>query len=262
MARRVREDRELAVHEYRKSLRRARALVRLLRQVVSETARRQLATTLKEAHRAASPLRDLDVLLVQIDEYEIDSGAGAGAALRASLEERRRQRLGRRRAGEVLERGIGAILPLPEELAGALPDEVEWKQLVRGLRGTYRRARRELDRALEIPDPVHVHNWRKRTKDLSYQLELFASVGGRPIADVRKPYASLAGTLGEVTDLIILRRALDDEELAELRDHGRLHARVDRLLQKRLAAAFEQGRPLYRARPKKVTREISALLGR
>jgi CHAD domain-containing protein len=266
MARRVREDQEVAVHEYRKSLRRARSLVRLLRPVVSGTARRRLATVLKEAHRAASPLRDLDVLLVLIDQYELEGSRarpGAGSALRASLEEQRRERLGRRRADEVLERGVGSILPLPEELARALPDEVEYKQLVRGLRGTYRRARQELDRALDIPDPVHVHSWRKRTKDLSYQLELLASVGGRAVANVRKPYASLAGTLGEVTDLVILRSALDEnEELADFRDHERIYDRVDRLLKDRLAAAFKEGRPLFRARPKKLGREIAGLLRR
>jgi CHAD domain-containing protein len=199
---RAHEDPVTAVHEYRKSLRRARSLLRMLRPSMSRRARRQIDVPLKEAHRSMSNSRDLAVIHDTFRELAESTGLEA-PAISAALDDKRPAKI-----------GLGAK-PLrdPDDLvdllAARLDPDLSIEDLGRGLASTYRRARRELARTLTVSDPAHVHALRRRCKDLNYQLEALVSRDNRKrLTETRKRLSRLASELGVITDLYQLQSSI------------------------------------------------------
>lgn len=246
-------DPATAVHQHRKALRRARAVIRLARPLLSRRSMHRLDVSLKEAHRSQSNARDAGVLehaLSIAGEPAEQTGELGGA-----LEAHRRRELDDQRIAAALAASVEAIRDIPARFAQALPEEVELDDLLRGLRRSYRRARAELARVETVADPFHIHNWRKRNKDVTYQLELLAPVLGARAAKRRERHADLSQQLGEVTDLFVLRRFIEqlDPSVAQ-RDE--LLARIDRLADKKLSDALDDGAPLFSRRPKKLVARL------
>jgi CHAD domain-containing protein len=256
------EDHITAIHEFRKSLRRARALARLCRPFSAPGPAQRLATALKQAHRAASPLRDVDVLLATLEEHQLDDqGKTAMLCLRAELEGLQAERMQPERITITLARGMEECASAVVDFDQGLPKELSRGDLLVGLRRTYRSARRHYQRARRIADEVHVHNWRKRSKDVAYQLELFAS-GQAPLKELRREYSGLTSALGEITDLVLLRRhAQASEQLFGVPGHEELLARIGELVAARIQNAMNIGERLYHQRPRWFARSVAELAG-
>jgi CHAD domain-containing protein len=194
-----------AVHEYRKSLRRARSLLRMLRPSLSRRARRQIDVPIKEAHRSLSSSRDLAVIL---DTWEgLASATGLEAPKLAAAIANKRPPKKLKLGGKTL-RDFDELIDM---LAARLDPDLGIKDIGRGLGATYKKARRELDRSANISDQAHVHALRRRCKDLNYQLEAVTSLDdAKRLAEVRKQFSNLATELGAVTDLYQLRNAVSE----------------------------------------------------
>ena len=242
-------DPETAVHEYRKSLRRARSLVRLLRPSLSRRTRRRLEVPLREAHRNLGSARDAVILaetwarLARITGLEIP-------AVDATLAARRRP-VGNRGA----RRDFSEVIEL---LRGRLDPDLGISDLAAGVAATYRAARRELERARTVADPVHVHALRRRCKDLGYQLELLRSRGGRGLLEARRELRDLARQLGLVTDLYQLRAALADIEPGTIaaRDRRALDATIAEAIVLRLDEVLPRAAEILGPKPKKLLRRL------
>ena len=198
---------EEAVHEYRKSVRRARAIVALLRPTLGRSAARGIAERLRGAFRETSVLRDNDVLFATMNGL-----AGEDPALLAEAAELA-ARIGDEKDApasvEVLRRSALHLAALPAALDVLLPPDFSTSDLEAGLARSYRRTRQALERAVETRDDADFHAWRKREKELRYQVELLASGGSNPLKRREKALGELARELGEVTDLMVLRRKLE-----------------------------------------------------
>src|SRR5687768_6180900 len=86
-----------AVHEWRKTMRRARAVARLCAPLLPEKERRRIAGAFARAQRVASDLRDADVLLPVLRQLRADEHTGPRE--RAVLGRVSRRLRGRRRGG-------------------------------------------------------------------------------------------------------------------------------------------------------------------
>jgi CHAD domain-containing protein len=226
-ARRVEVEPKKAVHEFRKSIRRARALVKLSGSFVGKRARKELDAVLKRAVTPTSLLRDIDVLLghvAQLKSASPEMRDGLGAKLCAEREARNLPP-----AGVVLGTSSAAVASLGERFAAALPEELANKTLNKALRRSYKAARHALAEARGGAGDrdVAIHRFRKRVKELRYQLELLRGV----VVDTEalKRQADLAEALGSVTDLLVLREyvqgcglAVDAQELI-----GRLSVEIE-----------------------------------
>lgn len=248
-----RDDLDEGVHELRKALRRARAIVRLVADTLSRDDRRDLSRALVEARRTLSASRDLAVApaaLVGIELAEGDraaaeaivagarDGGPAGDALRAHLDE----------AGS-------RVAPLADVMAAALPVDVSWGDLADGLAETYRRARRSLRRARR--SHTAFHDFRKRTKELTYQLDVLATgTDGRATA-MRRELADLGDELGAVVDVIMLRGFVaahaGDADPATV---ASLTAAIDAELARIVKAARRRAKPLFERAPTKFARRV------
>lgn len=187
----VEADPVTAVHSFRKSVRRARSLVRFAEPWIGKRARKRIEGQLKVAFGPTSALRDGDVL----------AGVLAGLAERhPGLEPVVVARGSSGDPAAVLRTSVAALDGVEEAFAGVLPALAEG-DLRTAL--ALRFAATQRTRAAAGGDDLEaVHDWRKRTKELRYALEL---LDGR--FDVEEPLAVLEGLakeLGGLADLLVV----------------------------------------------------------
>jgi CHAD domain-containing protein len=116
---------------------------------------------------------------------------------------------------------------------------------------SYRRGRRELAKVLTVADPHHVHSWRKRNKDIAYQLELLLPVLDRRAAKLHKRHAMLSRRLGEITDLFVLREFVARMPEKTLPQRAEMLRRLDKRARSKLQRVLDWGAKLFDARPRK-----------
>jgi CHAD domain-containing protein len=208
------------LHDLRVSIRRARSVLRELKEVHEPRAWRKLRDELKWAQQLTGPVRDLDVELLEWREL-----AALLPSQRAPELEPLRRLLARRRAAELakLRRGLRSkrfaaaldawrTLPAdPEGANAALPIEAVAGERIRKV---YRRMVRD-GSAIDDDSPAEaLHDLRKRGKELRYLLELFGSPFPKSVV---KPMIS---TLKDVQEVLgrFQDRAVQIELLHEIRD--------------------------------------------
>ncbi len=242
---------------YRKTLRRARALLVLCRSAMAEEEYASLRTALRTAHQATSTGRDQDMLIQLLANDDVGQKAGVVAqAFREELKAQRRERsLVERR--ELLQNSITSIANAPKIFERALTKNVQWEHIASALARTYRAARRAMRRSHDSADSQHTHDWRKRTKELGHQLELLAGDKEGPVQAAQETYARLAKQLGRIADQLALRERLSESSLckADVRI-------LDRVVKRRIDALIvepqEGGEHAFHARPKRLAQELIA----
>src|SRR4029077_6191147 len=111
------------------------------------------------------------------------------------------------------------------------PESFSMEDLDRGLTRSARRVQETLARAAETRTDADFQEWRKRVKELRYQVEMLASSGSAAIKKREKRLSELAEDLGDATDLILLEAALQRRAAAaEIPDApaltGTIHSRI------------------------------------
>jgi CHAD domain-containing protein len=268
---------EHTVHETRKTLKRLRALVALLRDELGAKRYARENAALRDCARRLAGARDAEVMVGTLDGLlerhpkRLVHSPGV-RALRAHL-------LAERDAATAS--GIGDPL-LRAAVAGelrAVRARVErwelrprgFKLLAPGLERLYRQGRRGLRTARRRGSVEALHAWRKRVKDLRYAVETLdragkpgaggagAGAGSMRIRRVARRAEQLGEVLGEEHDLALLDRGVRERSghfAGERRTRKRLLkliARRRRALRKR---ALREGERLYRRPPRRFVRRM------
>jgi len=256
LARTAEHDPVAAVHEYRKSLRRARALVALLAPCLGKPAALGLRRRLQAAFRATNALRDADVLLETLRAVPPDAEDDlARHAIEVALE--LEQGRTRKETSETLEGALQFLGGLPAALEVLLKPQFSTRDLERGLTRSRQRERRALEQAMKTRSDEDLHEWRKRVKELRYQVELLASKGGGEIKRREKSLGRLAQDLGAVTDLIVLAREIGEREReGTVPASPALKERIRELAAKRSGPLLELGAKLFEGDAKLFARQV------
>jgi len=245
---------EAAVHESRKSLRRARAILGLIGTALPKSERRALTTALQEARRALSTVRDhavapetLTLLALDDEDRAVAKRVleNAAAAMPATAEIK-----------QLLAESAARAAAQAEALQAALPHDVDWDTVVGGLRSTYGAARRGSRAANR--SKAWFHTWRRRSKELVYQLELLATHAGPRVAAIHSTLSDVTDTLGPAVDLIMVRDfvATYDQGIAP-EAIARLRASIKRQLGERMSLACSGAREAFRKKPKKLQKRVT-----
>ena len=248
-----------AVHEARKGLRRAIALLALVAPALRTRQHREIRRGLQDARRTLSAARDLAVapgvfvhLALPPRHRATARRVLARAAAAASGEAELRQLL------EAAARS--AALPA-RALEAALPPQLDWETLEAGLRTTYaaaRRARREGKRSLRW-----FHAWRRRSKELGYQLHWVAKRAGPEVEAIRAGLDSGTALLSDAADLLMLRAfvgAWSGGLTTSARDG--LVAAIDLRLSKLVHEARAEGRGTFHQGPRRFAARLARALRR
>jgi CHAD domain-containing protein len=250
-----------AVHEYRKALRRARAVVSLLTPALGRRATRGVTRHLRDAFRTTSAFRDADILLQTLSSVPpVPEEDLARHTLQVGLE--LEQRRTRRETAETLAVGIEALSSLKGALEILLDPVFSGQDLEKGLVRSRRRERRALESARRSGDMADLHEWRKRIKELRYELELLASTGSRELKKREKALGELAKDLGEVTDLWVLAREIERRgNEGQIPPPSPMVSRIRSLATGRSSELLERGTGLFEEDPRHFARQVVAERG-
>ncbi len=248
------------VHEARRAIKRARALLRL---ATSRPRNSHTACTLRDASRALAGLRDASVLVLTAEDIRDGSQSSeldlVPLALFESLEEERERRLTEagsaegplQAAGDLLRSVVVEVHDLhsPEASAGPKPTapggmegpsssgtEILWL----GLGASYtavqlrsdgaedeRRAEEEGPAEEEVPADERSHKLRKRVKDLRYQLE-FLDTGHPKLVRLVRDLHHLTDLLGDRNDLAMLTELGATTDVLSEIERSALSAHIER----------------------------------
>jgi CYTH domain-containing protein/CHAD domain-containing protein len=236
------------VHEARKSLKKSRSALRLLRGVISDDERKNSNELCRSAARMLSGPRDAEVKLATLASLVGGSETQAARAWRVALEREadvHRGDLNPQSLQEVRQ-SIGKVRRQFQERKE--PGELE--TVVSNLARGYRRGRNSMKAARKSGEPEHFHNWRKRAKDLRYQLEMLEPRLSSSFTELREMAEELAEMLGDLHDLDVLgddlaQRSLDEEGKSQM--SALILESRERLVQE----CLELGRDTYKQKPGK-----------
>jgi CHAD domain-containing protein len=240
---------DIDVHEARKSIKRARAVLKLLRPSLAATSVARSKAELRDAGRALAAARDAKVIADRLDEMLRRAGIARSAvsgladdllAVAASPTQLRDPEAAL--AGLVLTRKRLARAPLPAR---------DWAPLGAGIRSIYRDGRQLMPGKPDFVSVEAMHEWRKQVKSYWHALEVFAPV--RP-TQIRRTIGSarrLADTLGEDHDLALLADKLRSTAAAAKRGEPvrELLDAIERRRRRLRRRAIKAGSALYAEAP-------------
>jgi len=191
-----------AIHEARKSVKKARALLRLLRRESGDVYSRENARLRGIAARL-SGLRD-DVAVIETfdrltDRYKDEAGLEKLHPVRAGLAARRNKSSAG--VGIALHRAAAALLEASKRVKAWHPPADEFTAIVSDFKATWLAGRKALKRAHKHPLPENFHELRKRIKDHWY----YARLLGEKKSARGKRLKRLETWLGNDRNLFLLR---------------------------------------------------------
>jgi CHAD domain-containing protein len=257
-------DRQLsdsvAVHDFRKAMKRWRALLRLLEPFLGEQGRahriraRDLARELGRPRDAQSALNGLDDALKHDSKFPAQS---------LQLAREHLEKLRSRAETAMLNKKTRARIRTAIRSASRAVDRwpvgsIGFDDLTDSLTTTYRRARRRIPDDWSKASAEELHELRRRVIEHRYQMELVAplwpSVGKAWVDEAQR----LRDRLGRYQDLVVLTE-LSGRSRPLSRWHSRLAGPVEERQSVHLAAAARLARRLFAERPKAFRRRMRAL---
>jgi CHAD domain-containing protein len=203
---------ESAVHETRKHLKRARAVLQLVRGEIGKGLYRQQDCALRDVGRLISELRDAEVRLQTLKQLE-----RIGHRRRRSCENVEAM------LAFELENFMAAFAGWQSQAAPMLEEALKggecWavgdfdgKQLAAAVQTSYRRARNALAEAQANPSAERFHEFRAKAKRLCFHLRVLQPVNAVVLKNLRAELGAVSKLLGQAHDLSFLGERLRDQQ--------------------------------------------------
>ncbi len=209
-------SREAHIHEARKSMKRLRGLVRLVRFELGDRVYRRENDCFRTAGARLAGLRDAAVRLETLDKIIVFSGKKVprsrfGPIRHWLLEERESAYRLAEEYGDAVEEVREELQRARDRVATWPLEGRDWTLVAAGMRRIYARGRREFGSAYRHPEAEEFHNWRKRVKYLGYHAQLLRPGWPPMMAALAGELDRLGEVLGEDHDLAVLLHKVKDE---------------------------------------------------
>ena len=251
-----------AVHGARKDVKKFRSLLRLVRTALGEKAYRRENDRFRSAAGGLGYARDAEAKLECIaklrDRYEGDFPTRWSLDFFAMLE-RERDEITRGSVPPEVATAI-ELLEVGERRASSWKLKGDDFALFEpGLRRAFKRGRKGLGSALGDPTSEEVHEWRKRVKDLWYQLRFLQRIWPEVVEPISEQAHELSSILGDHHDLEVVAQEIERHpELFGGQAENRMLALVRARQLELLDAARPIGMRLYCEKPKRFTARIAS----
>ena len=239
------------VHEARKATRRVRAIADLVRESLSRRDRRSVRDALRHARHALGPARDHAVAAHLIPRLALDEPAKEAGRL--VLHAAALDMPGVEATRQALAECADVVAAQVEVLRSALPDVLVLSSLVDGVQAVYRKARQARKGAKRSKRAFHA--WRRRSKELAYQLDVLGDFSNERLGELRAALKDVSDGQRDVVDLLMIRsfarvyREVVDRAAVELLVEA-LDAQI-KPMQKDVRRA---GKPVFRRKPRALAR--------
>jgi CHAD domain-containing protein len=199
-----------AVHDARKRFKEIRGTLRLVRGEMGDKAFERENKTFRDAGRRLSKLRDAKVLVDSLDQLVGEFGkrrkVKSLTQLRRALVQRQRDMREKLATGD---KTVSSIVRKVEDARKRLKKwplkRAGWKAIEPGLKHVYELGQGAMKQARKEESDEALHEWRKRAKDLRYELEILKRSWPRIIEPLADRAHQLTDLLGDDHDLAVLR---------------------------------------------------------
>lgn len=256
--------RDEAVHEARKSIKKIRGVLRLMRPELGKTYTEE-NNRFREVGRQLSQLRDAAAQIEMFDQLaEKFAGKieqGSLADVRAGLVRHKREIEQRLDVAKVVERASATLHSARARVGKWGLSRDGFGALAPGLEQTVRRGRNALRAARKTQDPVAYHDFRKRVKDHWYHVRLLESVWTEIMQAHEASLKELETWLGDDHNLVVLSEMLNEKpEEYGGKNTVQLFLAVTGLHQKELREnSISLGERVYSEKPKRFVESIALL---
>jgi CHAD domain-containing protein len=206
-------DRDIAVHESRKTFKKIRSMLRLIQSEFSAKKYLRESVPYRDVGRSLSPLRDSFVLVEALDKVKLKTEdkaiRAAATVVRRALMKQYRATRKSMLASNVIEAAIAELELGRERLEHWLIERDDFSSMEYGLKRAYQRGKQAMAVAYKHePSPELFHDWRKRVKDLWYQTLILAPIWPAVMPAVVEQVHILSEILGEAHDLAVLHQTI------------------------------------------------------
>jgi CHAD domain-containing protein len=260
------KQRGVTVHEVRKHLKKLRAAMRLAIPAVGKNRHTREDHCVRKIGRLVSDLRDAQVRLQTLIQLRDETAKGPEDSPFPRIEELlslERESFSAAFAGWQ-KQAIPQLERVEARLLKWSLEGLTWKQICGAVGKIYKRGQRGLAKTIDDPEPENFHAWRKRVKDIWYQLRILQPLNRMVLTEMDRDGEVLGELLGGEHDLNFLWARLETEKGDEaLRDEL---AQLEKLIRKRgkrlRTNALELGRRFYAEPAKAFAKRISIFVGK
>ncbi len=232
------DDRDSRIHQARKGIKKARAILRLVQEQLARDSFRRSNKQLRGVAQSISKLRDAQVVLETFDSISQD------VEIRKLLEADK-VALEQDDLGETMHWAQQKLDAQQQALDGLELEGNGLEPFESGVVEFYRQGRKAMAHARTHPTAVRLHDWRKRVKDHWYHMRLLPAAKTGALTSREVDLRRLETLLGDAHNLHVLRGVLKPvTQAASLlpavaAQEAELHAQ-----------AFVLGEQLYKMRPR------------
>jgi CHAD domain-containing protein len=258
-------DPEEAIHDIRKRCKKIRAAWRLVRDDLGDKEYQKRNRYYRDTARILSDLRDATATLETLEMLKDRFGdviyKSAFQEVQAALKDRRDQILPDPGQQEKLFKQVQQRLEKGHKKVNPLTGSPKnWKNTIKSLRRTYARARDWQRTLRKKPTAGGIHQWRKRTKYLRYQLRLLKEVWKPMINPWRKELNKLSDLQGDHHDLHELKPVLRSLKGVSEESRRALLGLAAQHQQYCFSMAMPLGERLYAEKPKAFAKRLRVYL--
>src|SRR3954463_8253527 len=194
-----------AIHNARKEMKKAKAVLELAREGISKKTFRRIVKRLRKASGCLSEARDAEVIAQTLRELARRTKGELRSAMIREMRVELQQAA--RRARKLLVQKGRAVRSekLLRHVVGEFDDlEIEgkgWDVIGCGVKKSYGEGRRAQESALRNRSAQHFHEWRRAAKTLWYQMTLLAPMSPAQMEVLACELETLGECLGEDHDL-------------------------------------------------------------
>jgi len=240
-----------AIHGARKDLKKLRTVGRLLRDELGGKVYRRENGRFRDAARSLSQSRDAAAKVETLEALAKHEEVPAAAvkSWRKILDRDREAAANLAGGGPAIGEAVALIEAGLDGIEGWNLEGDSWAAVDAAVVRTYRRGRRAMEAAMKGNAEAGFHEWRKRAKDLWYELRLFGNAWPGPLEATAEEAHRLTDVLGDHHDLAVLREDLRERNLGE-EETVELEAAISHRQAELAVKASTLGHRLYAERPR------------
>jgi CHAD domain-containing protein len=251
-----RQNPEPTVHDLRKTCKRLRGLIRVVRPVFADY--RVENAAFRDAGRKLSHLRDTAVLIQTYDSlleaYDDQVDRARFAPIRRRLTLQQKRSAGHADIARRLEEFRQAMVDARGRVRRWRLSDDGFDALEPGIAKSYKRARRAMAAASKELSAETVHEWRKQVKDHWYHTRLLEPIWRKQMKTSGVVGRDLGELLGQHHDLDVFQQRLAEGDMTDAADLEVLTGLAKRRQQALADEAFRMGARLLAEPPKNLTR--------
>jgi CHAD domain-containing protein len=245
------------IHNIRTTIKRLRALLRLIRPVAGETFFNRENARLRKAGQRLSVARDAEVARVTLKNLSV-SGKPEKKAVAAALAGLENKAESRTDLEEALSQTKQDLQETKRNLQELRLDNGEWEVVGTGLQDVYRQSRKRMNTALQDRGDESFHKWRIRVKNLFYELQLLEPFWPKRMDKMTARLSKLQDKIGLDHDIAVLKASLrkTPEKFGGTETVDRVIRCLEEKSQKLRSAAEPLGEKIFTEKPGQFARKL------